>query len=223
MTSNLTSERFQSSTLWFGVMAAIVSSFFAYLMWTTGIYGSIGLAILEVPATILASVLCWWLCIVQPQRASILRGSIASLATGIGGHLLFMTWLLTWPIFLVIYHNPLLFLPMIVSILIALAMLIIPVGSLLFLIRCACGLFTGSQRTILSKLRHQHIAVLSLLFAGLLLALTAIITPLGSLFFLIWGSPGGLLGWHLQRTVLAKENTDQQTQEPLQQVSQRWN
>ena len=97
MTSNLTSERLEPSILWFGVIAAALSSLFAYLMWITGIYASIELAILEVPATILASALCWWLGIVQPQRVSIVRGSMVSLMSGICGHLLFMIWLLMWP------------------------------------------------------------------------------------------------------------------------------
>jgi hypothetical protein len=220
MTSNLTSEHLQSSTLWFGVIATVLSSLFAYLMWMTGIYGSIELALLEVPATILASVLCWWLCIVHPQRVSILRGGMASLLSGICGHLLFMIWLLMWPTLLVIYQHPILFLPMLVTVSTALAVFIIPLGALFFLISNASRLIAGRQRTMLSKLRHQHIAVLSLLVATLLIVLTVFITPLGALFVLMWGSPGGLLAWYLRRTVLSKAKADQQAQAPLQQASQ---
>lgn len=219
MTSNLTSERLQPSILWFGVIAAMLSSLFAYLMWMTGIYASIELAILEVPATILTSVLCWWLSIVQPQRVSILRGSMASLVSGICGHLLFMIWLLMWPSLLVIYQNPMLSLPMLVAISIASAALITTLGSLFFLVRCISRLIARHQT---SKLRRQHITILSLLVATLLIAVTAFITPLGVLFVLMWASPGGLLAWYLHRTALLKTSIDPQTQGPLQQASQHF-
>jgi hypothetical protein len=222
MTSNLTSEHLQSSTLRFGVIAAVLSSLFAYLMWMTGIYGSIELALLEVPATILTSVLCWWLCIVHPQRVSILRGDMASLLSGICGHLLFMIWLFMWPTLLVIYQHPILFLPMLVAVATALAVFIIPLGALFFLISNASGLIAGHQSAILSKLRHQHIAVLSLLVTTLLIVLTAFITPLGALFVLMWASPGGLLAWHLHHRVLSDAKIDQQAQVPLQQASQHF-
>ncbi len=219
MTSNLTSERLQPSILWFSVIAAMLSSLFAYLMWMTGIYASIELAILEVPATILTSVLCWWLCIVQPQRVSILRGSMASLVGGICGHLLFMIWLIMWPTLLVIYQNPILSLPMLVAISIASAVLITTLGSLFFLVRCVSRLIARHQT---SKLRREHITILSLLVAALLIAVTAFITPLGVLFVLMWASPGGLLAWYLHRTVLPKANIDQQVQVPLQQASRQF-
>ena len=220
MTSNLTSERLQPSILWFGVVAAVLSSLFAYLMWITGIYASVELAILEVPATILASVLCWWLGIVQSQRMSILRGSMVSLVSGICGHLLFMIWLLMWPAFLVISQNPILFVPMLMGAFIALAVLIIALGSLFFLVRCAGRLIIRLQNTVFSKLRRPHITILSLLIATLLMVVTTFITPLGVLFVLIWTSPGGLLAWYLQRTVLSKATIDQHAQVPLQQASQ---
>lgn len=219
MTSNLTSERLEPSILWFGVIAAVLSSLFAYLMWITGIYASIELAILEVPATILASVLCWWLGIVQAQRVSIVRGSMVSLMSGICGHLLFMIWLLVWPALLMIYQNPILSLPMLVTISIASAVLITTLGSLFFLVRCVSRLIARHQT---SKLRHEHITILSLLVAALLMVVTAFITPLGVFFILMWASPGGLLAWYLHRTVLSKANLDQQAQAPLQQASQHF-
>ncbi len=222
MTSNLTSERLEPSILWFGVIAAVLSSLFASLMWITGIYASIELAILEVPATILASALCWWLGIVQPQRVSIVRGSMVSLMSGICGHLLFMIWLLMWPALLMIYQNPILSLPMLMAIFIASAVLIISLGSLFFLVRSASRLIARHQNTISSKLRRQHIAILSLLVAALLTVVTAFITPLGVLFVLMWTSPGGLLAWYLHRTVHLKANLDQQVQAPLQQASQHF-
>ncbi|HEY4032630.1 MAG TPA: hypothetical protein VGL94_01535, partial [Ktedonobacteraceae bacterium] len=129
MIDNLASKRLHSSIRWFAIMAAVLSLLFAGLMWMTGIYGSIQLAILEVPATILSSVLCWWLCIAHPKRVSILRGGLTSIVSGICGHVLFMMWLLMWPFLLMLYQNPAAAFPIFFGILIGLAVLIIPLGS----------------------------------------------------------------------------------------------
>ncbi|HEY4034050.1 MAG TPA: hypothetical protein VGL94_08830, partial [Ktedonobacteraceae bacterium] len=92
-----------------------------------------------------------------------------------------------------------------------------------FLLQNACELFTRHKRTILPKLQHQKVVVLFLLGAALLIALAVFITPLGSLFFLAWGAPGGLLGWYLHSTASSKANINQQTWQSLQQAAQRWN
>src|SRR5262249_53356121 len=100
------------------------------------------------------------------------------------------------------------------------AVLIVSLGCLFFLVRCAGRLIARYQCTISSKLRRQHITILSLLVATFLIVVTTFITPLGLFFVLMWASPGGLLAWYLHRTVLSKANINQQAQVPLQQASQ---
>ena len=209
----ISKKRLRSSILWFSVITAVLGSVHVHVWYSwREVYG-----IPMVLAIILSSVFFWWLFIVHPQRASIVRGVLASIMGLISGPILFGMGLSTWIILTRVLQNPIIIFSLLIEGLVVFAV-IIPLGYLFFLIgRSLVGYL---RRTILSKVTHQSAVVLRLLVVGLLIALPWFIGLRGSILYLIWGVPGGLLAWYLHHAVLPEANINQQTQEPLQQTSQ---
>ncbi len=199
----ISKKRLRSSILWFCVITAVLGSVHVHVWYSWREVSGIPMVL----AIILSSVFFWWLFIVHPQRASIVRGVLASIMGLISGPILFGMGVFTWIILTRVPQNPII----IFFLLIEFAVIIL-LGYLLFLlVRYLC-------RTILSKVTHQNAVVLRLLVVGLLIALPWFIGLRGSILYLIWGAPGGLLAWYLHHAVLPEANINQQTQEPLQQT-----
>ncbi len=151
MISNVTSQRLQSSILLFGVIAAILSSLIADLVWTL-LPGLRPLAIAEVPATVLSSVLFWWLFIVRPRYVTVGRGILVGIASIICA-LFLMCWFCGIYL-IVVQHMAIDLLTLLgVGLLVAFFVSITPLGWFFFLIG---GTASGSlamylHRSILSE------------------------------------------------------------------------
>jgi len=155
MTSNATSEHLRSSILWSAVIAAILSSLVAYLM-SAAIPSFVGLAIAAVPATILSSILFWWLFIVRPQRVSVVRGMLAGIVSIISA--LVLMWLFMGPYLLVTQQLPDLLLLLAASIGFTLIICVTPLGWIFFAIGGSAGALLAwyLERCVLPKANMEQ-------------------------------------------------------------------
>src|SRR4051812_46478419 len=150
MTSNATSEQLRSSILSFAMLAAILSSLIAYVM-SAALPNFAGLAIAAIPATILSSILFWWLFIVRPQRVSIVRGMLAGIVSIISA--LVLMWLFMGPYFLVTQQIPDIFLLLAAAIGFTFIICVSPLGWVFFAIGGIAGglLARHLERSIFPK------------------------------------------------------------------------
>src|SRR5947209_19843658 len=94
MTNNFTSIRLRVSMLWFGIMAALLSTpVVVFVSKWLEISSWAGLTMVAVLATTFSSILVWWLFIVQPEQVRVLQGVAAGIVSIIGA-LFLMFWLL---------------------------------------------------------------------------------------------------------------------------------
>src|SRR5689334_10543281 len=78
MTPNFSLNRLRLSLLWFALLAGIFSTLVTWRL--AAVSPNLrDLALPAIQATILCSLLLWWLLIVRPQRVTVVRGGLAGI------------------------------------------------------------------------------------------------------------------------------------------------